>query len=95
MPFILLPITLTNLALFIAFMFQHHYAASTAHTYVSSLGYCHRLTGLSDPIKVFWMQEMLKGYDKKGTRMDTRPPINLPILYRPKGVVQFLVLVVI
>ena len=76
------PISPTNLGLFIAFMFQHHYAASTAYTYVSALGYCHRLAGFSDPTKVFWVVEMLKGYGKLGTRIDTRLPITLPILHR-------------
>ena len=45
-------------------MFERHYAASTANTYVSVLGYCHRLAGVTDPTKVFWIIEMLKGYGK-------------------------------
>ena len=59
-------------------MFKHHYAASTANTYVSALGYCHRLAGVTDPTKVFWVIEMLKG--KLSSRADTRLPITLPIL---------------
>lgn len=39
--------------------------------------------------KFFWVKEMLKVYNKRGTRMDTRKPIILPILRRIKGVVQF------
>ena len=61
-------------------MFQHKYAASTVNTYVSALGYCHRLAGVNDPTKVFWVLEMLKGYGKLGSRQDTRLPITLPIL---------------
>ena len=61
-------------------MFQRNYAASTANTYVSALGYCHRLAGVHDPTKIFWVIEMLKGYGKVGTRVDTRLPITLPIL---------------
>ena len=61
-------------------MFQRNYAASTANTYVSALGYCHRLAGVNDPTKVFWIVEMLKGYGKLGSRIDTRLPITLPIL---------------
>ncbi len=47
-------------------MFQRSYAASTARTYVSALGYSHRLAGFSDTTKVFWVTEMLKGYHKLG-----------------------------
>ena len=41
-------------------MFQRNYAASTANTYISALGYSHRLAGVHDPTKVFWVIEMLK-----------------------------------
>ena len=75
-----LPISPTNLSLFILYMFQRNYAASTANTYVSALGYCHRLAGVNDPTKVFWIVEMLKGYGKLGSCIDTRLPISLPIL---------------
>ena len=61
-------------------MFQRNYAASTANTYISALGYSHRLAGVHDPTKVFWVIEMLKGYGKLGSRLDTRMPITLPIL---------------
>ena len=75
-----LPLTPTDLSLFIAYMFQNQYAPSTALTYVSALGYSHRLAGYPDPTKVFWVLEMLKGYKKLGARIDTRLPITLSIL---------------
>ena len=74
-----LPLAPSNLALFIAFLYQHNYAASTANTYVSALGYSHRLAGVSDPTKVFFIGEMLKGHGKTGSRLDTRLPITLHI----------------
>ena len=61
-------------------MFDKNYVCSTARTYVSALGCCHRVAGYSDPTKVFWVLEMLKGYTKMGMRVDTRLPITLPIL---------------
>ncbi len=69
-----LPISSSNLGLFIAYLFQRNYAASTM------LGYSHRLVGVHDPTTVFWVKEMLKGYGKLGSRLDTRMPITLPIL---------------
>ena len=37
-----LPLSPSNVGLFISFMFDKNYACSTACTYVSALGYCHR-----------------------------------------------------
>ena len=54
----------------------------TVNTYISALGYCHKLMGLSDPSKVFYVSRMLKGYGKVGFRLDSRLPITLPILNR-------------
>ena len=51
-------------------------------TYVSALGYCHKLSGFPDPTKAFFIVQMLKGYGKLGSRLDSRLPITLPILHR-------------
>ena len=63
-------------------MFDQHYAASTVKTYVSALGYTHKLFGFPDPTKVFFIIQMLKGFRKLGGRLDHRLPISLPILHR-------------
>ena len=55
------------------------------NTYVSALGYSHRLTGVHDPTETFFITEMLKGYNKIGSRLDTRLPITLPILRQIMG----------
>ena len=75
-----LPITPATIALFIAYLFERNYAASTVNTYISALGYSHKLSGLPDPTRVFYIIQMLKGYGKTGTRLDSRLPITLPIL---------------
>ena len=77
-----LPVPPPTLALFIAYMFDHKYAPSTVNTYVSALGYCHKLAGFFDPTKIFFIIQMLKGYGKIGSRLDSRLPITLPILQR-------------
>ena len=38
------------------------------------------MAGVLDPTKVVYILEMLKGYGKLGSRLDTRLPITLPIL---------------
>ena len=77
-----LPIAPASLALFVAYLFANHYAISTVNTYVSALGYYHRLVGLKDPTKTFYITEMLKGYGRINCTLDSRLPITLPILVR-------------
>lgn len=77
-----IPINSATLALFIAYLFGSSYSPSTVNTYISALGYYHKLAGLPDPSKTFYISEMLKGYSKLGNTLDTRLPITLPILTR-------------
>ena len=76
------PISPSILALFIAFLFKFKYAPSTTLTYVSAIGYLHKLQGFSDPSKIFFISQMLKGFNKVGFRLDSRLPITLPMLYK-------------
>ena len=77
-----LPVLPATLALFVAHLFDCRYASPTVNTYVSALGYFHRLASLQDPTKTFYIIEMLKGYGKIGYKLDSRLPITLPILIR-------------
>ena len=77
-----LPISPHTLALFIAYMYGKNYAPSTVSSYVLALGYSHRLLSFPDPTKAFFIIQMLKGYTKLGSRLDSRLPITLPILHR-------------
>ena len=77
-----IPISPPTLALFIAYLFDHHYASSTVNSYVSAIGYSHKLAGLHDPTKSFFINQMLKRYGKIGCRLDSRLLITLPILHR-------------
>ena len=76
-----IPIYPATLALFIAYIFNRDYAPSTVNTYVSALSYSHKLSGLPDPTRVFYIAQMLKGYGKRGFRLDSRFPITLHILH--------------
>lgn len=60
-------------------------------TYVSCLSYCHKLKGFSDPSKVFYVSQMLKGFHKVGFCLDSRLPITLPILAKLISVAPSLV----
>ena len=75
-----MPISPATLALFIAYLFDRNYASSTVNTYISAIGYSHKLSSLPDPTRVFCIIQMLKGYAKNGIRLDSRLPVTLPIL---------------
>ena len=75
-----LPLPPSNLAIFIDYLYQHNYASSTVNTYISVLGYIHRLVIFDHQTKVSFIMEMLKGYRKVGVRFDTRLPITVSIL---------------
>lgn len=56
-----LPISPPNLALFIAYLFDNHYAPSTVKSYVSALGYSHKLSGFPDPSQAFFYYANAQG----------------------------------
>ena len=58
-----------HFALKFRFVYRLHVSAQLRsfdrqHLHISVLGYSHRLAGVHDPTKVFWVIEMLKGYGK-------------------------------
>ena len=77
-----IPIATPHLALFIAFLFDRNYASSTVNTYLSAIGYSHKLFGYCDPSKIFFIAQMLKGYGKLNSNIDCRLPITRPILHK-------------
>lgn len=76
------PTTLPMFCLFIAYLYDLKYAASTVHTYVLALSYSHKLSRYPDPSKALVVVQMLKGYGKLNARLDSRLPINIPILQK-------------
>ncbi|CAH3194200.1 unnamed protein product, partial [Porites evermanni] len=74
------PLSINTLALFIAFLAEQKYAASTVLTYISAVSYPHRLASLTDPTKADMIQIALRGYSKLNPSFDVRLPISLPIL---------------
>ena len=56
--------------------------------HVSALSYSHKLSGFPDTAKVFFIVQMLKGYGKLGSRLDSRLPITRPILHKLLGAAE-------
>ena len=75
------PIASSNISLFIAFLSIRGYAASTVATYISAIGYYHKVNGFIDPNDNFVIREMIEGFRRKGPKCkDIRQPITLPML---------------
>ena len=77
-----MPFSQSILALFVAYLYQHGYASSTVQSYLSAIGYLHKLAGFNDTTKGFLLSQVLKGYGKVSTRQDSRLPITPTILNR-------------
>ena len=76
-----LPVSIHNLALFIAYLAKSKYSASTVFTYISAIGYVHRLGSFPHPTQSPTVKLALKGYCKLNPSVaDSRFPITLPLL---------------
>ena len=56
--YVLFPVSVNNLALFISYLSAKKFASSTISTYVSALSYVHKLGNFPDPTKNFLMQKL-------------------------------------
>ena len=78
----LLPVSVNNLALFISYLSARKFASSTISTYVSALGYAHKLANFPDPTKNFLVQKILAAHSKLYSAPDVRLPITRGVLQR-------------
>ena len=67
-----LPVKPDLLILFIAHLYCRGYTSSTVLTYISAIGYVHRLAGLADRTESHLTKTALKGYVKLAPSIDNR-----------------------
>ena len=72
------PVPVSNLALFIAYFDQ----PSTISSYVSAIGYVHKLKAIPDPTTSFLILKLLRVCHKQQKSFDTRMTIVKPVLER-------------
>ena len=77
-----LPVAIEHLASFIAYLSLSGYAPSTLVSYISAIGYVHRLARVPDPSSTFLIQKLLAGASKIAPSSDSRLPITSTILSR-------------
>jgi len=76
------PVRVSNLALFIAYLVNQSYKPSTISSYVSAIGYVHKLKAIPDPTSSFLILKLLRACHKQQTIFDSRMPIVKPMLER-------------
>ncbi|XP_041379851.1 uncharacterized protein LOC121392857 [Gigantopelta aegis] len=77
-----MPISVYTVALFSAHMVDIGFASSTITTYMSAIGYIHKLGAFKDPTQFFIIRKMLAGLKKINKRQDFRRPLTKHILYQ-------------
>ena len=70
-----IPVTEQSLFLFIVYMKKQQYAAATITSYVSAIGYVHKLAGTNDPATSFLVKKIFAGHQKDATLV-RHPAIN-------------------
>ena len=75
-----LPLSTASLALFISFLDARKMAPTTILSYLSAIGFVHKMRGLHDPVKAFIIQKLLTSLSRRWS-CDVRLPISKPILH--------------
>lgn len=77
---VVVPFPPSQIILFIAHCFSRGLAASTVYTYISGIGYYHKIRSSSDPTQHFVIKICIQGYRNRGHKGDKRLPISHTIL---------------
>ena len=75
-----LPLSSSHLALFISYLSARKLAPSTITSYLSAIGYVHKIKGHSDPTKSFLIHKLLTALSRRRLA-DLRLPITRPVLH--------------
>ena len=79
-PEVILPQDPTTVSIFAVHLSRQGFKVSTILSYLSALGYVHRLVGAIDPVKSQVVQKLLSAFQKRGQTLDVRCPMTLPII---------------
>lgn len=75
-----LPFSMSNIALFVSNLYTQSFPPKTILTYLSAIGYLHKVAGHSDPAQLFFIQRLVAGAYQLGNTFDIRLPITHQIL---------------
>ena len=77
-----LPVSMSILALFISFLVRKPYKPATISSYISAIGYAHKVQGCNDPTAAFFIEKLLQSCHKQNQTSDTRLPIDKIMLHQ-------------
>ena len=85
------PITVSVMSLFIAYLFQKSLAPKTISTYLSAIGYVHKILAYNDPTQSFLVQKLVEGSYRLSPSIDARLPITVHILDKLIGCIPLII----
>ena len=85
------PVSESVLALFISHLHRAGHSPATVSSHISAIGYRHQLQGGSDPTTTFLVQKLLSACHRLGKQFDLRIPIDMPMLSKLLGALDFTV----
>ena len=74
------PLTVSHISLFVAYLQHKKFAPRSISTYLSALGFVHKMQGFTDPTSAFLVTKLVAGAYRLNHRPDIRFPISVPIL---------------
>lgn len=77
-----LPLSVSDIVLFVAYLSAKKLASSTISTYISALSYVHKIGSFSDPTKAFVVQKIMTAQSRLCSKPDIRLPITRSILHK-------------
>ena len=77
-----LPLSYETILLFLSYLNLKGLAPSTTTTYISAIGYVHKVCNVNDPTSQFIVQKVLASINKEYGKSDSRLPITQFILAR-------------
>ena len=77
-----LPLSVSDIVLFVASLSRKKLAPSTISTYISALSYVHKVGSFSDPTKAFVVQKIMTAKSRFCSKLDIWLPITHSILHK-------------
>ena len=74
------PVSPETICLFVAYLHNSERAPKTISTYISAIGYIHKILSLPDPANSFLVSKLIAGAYRSRPSFDIRLPITLNIL---------------
>lgn len=77
-----LPLSVSDIVLFVAYLSAKKLAPSNISTYISALSYVHRIGSVSDPTKAFVVQKIMTAQSRLCLKLDIWLPITYSMLHK-------------